>query len=77
MALVCTTSPDPRPVVRSNAGPGQTNRIGVGAKENNLWIYINGVKLAEVQDSAYTEGVRIGLAVGSTDTENMTVLFDE
>ncbi len=60
-----------------NAGPGQTNRIGVGAKDNNFWIYINGVKLAEVQDSAYTNGVRIGLAVGSTNTENMTVLFDE
>ena len=60
-----------------NTGPGQTNRIGVGAKENNFWIYINGVKLAEIQDSAYTEGVRIGLAVGSTNTENMTVLFDD
>ena len=60
-----------------NVGPGQTNRIGVGANENNFWIYINGVKLAEVQDSAYTEGTRIGLAIGSTNTESMTVLFDD
>ena len=60
-----------------NAGPGQTNRIGVGAKDNNFWIYINGVKLTEVQDTAYEDGVRIGLAIGSTNTENMTVLFDD
>jgi hypothetical protein len=60
-----------------NAGPGETNRIGVGAKGNNFWIYMNGVKLAEVQDSAYTSGDRIGLAVGSSNTVDMKVQFDD
>jgi hypothetical protein len=63
--------------IELRAGPGQTNRIGVAAKDTNFWIYINGVKVAEVQDSAYESGIRIGLAVGSTNTVDMTVRFDD
>jgi hypothetical protein len=60
-----------------NEGPGQTNRIGVVANGSNFSLYVNGVRLADVNDSAYTSnGVRIGLAIGSTNTENMTVKFD-
>lgn len=60
-----------------NAGPGQTNRIGVLANGSNFSLYVNGARLSDVTDSAYTSnGVRIGLAIGSSDTENMTVNFD-
>jgi hypothetical protein len=60
-----------------NAGPGQTNRIGVLANGSNFSLYVNGVRLADVNDSAYTSnGVRIGLAIGSSNTENLTVKFD-
>jgi len=38
------------------AGKGQTNRLGIMAVGDRLIMYINGEKVGEVSDSAYTSG---------------------
>lgn len=57
-------------------GSNQTNRIGVQAAGSKLTLYINGVKVNEYIDNAYLYGY-YGIIVGSRQTTNLTVEFDE
>lgn len=60
-----------------NAGPNQTNRIGVIANGSTFNIYINGTLVREASDSAYTgTGERIGLTIGAAEDQNFKVEFD-
>ncbi|HEX9616811.1 MAG TPA: hypothetical protein VGA03_05300 [Anaerolineales bacterium] len=61
---------------RLNAGSDQTNRIGLLAEGNRLGLYANGNLLEEISDDTHTEG-RIGVFVGSVNTEDFTVQVDE
>ncbi len=56
--------------------PDEPVRLGVLADGNRLALYINGQKLGEAADSAYSEG-RFGLLVASENTEDFKVLVDE
>jgi hypothetical protein len=61
-----------------NTGPNQTNRIGVVADGGIFSLYINGQFVTQLPDSAYTtNGVRIGLAIGSSETKDFTVHYDD
>jgi hypothetical protein len=58
------------------AGPGQTNRLGLMAKGSRLSLYANGSLLAKADDSSYSQG-RFGLFVASTATDNFSVAFSQ
>ncbi len=58
------------------AGPNQTNRLGIRVEGDKFKLYANGNMMAEVSDSTYDEG-RIGLFIGSQNTENFKVFLDE
>jgi len=58
------------------AGSGKTHRLGLWAKGNRLILYVDGQKLADVQDSTYTTG-KFGLFVGSVETDDFQVKVDE
>ena len=60
-----------------NAGPNQTNRIGVMAEGNRFGIYINGQFITEVEDNTYPNEGLIGYFIGATVTENFQVMYDE
>jgi hypothetical protein len=57
-------------------GSGKNLRLGLWAKGNRLILYLDGKKLAEVQDSTYTDG-KFGLFVGSVETDNLQIKVDE
>lgn len=54
------------------AGPNQTNRLGVMAKDTKLSLYANGHLLGDFTDSSYASGV-FGYFIASTNTVNFTV----
>jgi hypothetical protein len=58
------------------AGSDQANRIGLLAEGDRLGLYANGRLLEEIEDDSHSEG-RIGLFVGSVNTEDFTVQVDE
>lgn len=58
------------------AGPNQTNRVGVWAEGDDLKLYINDILVAEFDISIHDSG-RFGLLVGSTNTTNFDVFVDE
>lgn len=58
------------------AGSDQSNRIGIMMEGENISLYANGNLLAETTDETYEEG-RIGVFVGSVNTEDFTVLVQE
>ncbi len=60
-----------------HAGPNQTNRIGVKAEGTKLTLYANGVQLFIVTDNDYTGESRFGFTLGSANTDNFVVRFDE
>jgi hypothetical protein len=57
-------------------GAGQTNRVGVMATGNLFELYVNGVKVAELQDDSFPEGF-LGIYVGSDETDQLTVRVSE
>lgn len=59
-----------------DAGPGNTNRLGVLANGNTIGLYANGSLLQEVEDNTYGEG-HIGVFIGSANTEDFTVYVDQ
>jgi hypothetical protein len=60
------------------SGPNQTNLIGVMAQEKNLSLYVNGIPVAVVEDSAFSEAGLFGFAIrGGDGDEPITVNFDE
>ncbi len=56
--------------------PGEAVRLGILADGNDLALYVNGQKLAEAADSAYSGG-KFGLLVASANTEDFQVKVDE
>ena len=60
-----------------NAGPNQTNRLGVWKHGNQIAIYINGELVGEVADSSYTGEGKFGVLILSENTNNFTITFDD
>ncbi len=58
------------------AGAMQTNRVGVLAEGNRLTLYVNGVKMGQVEDSTFASGW-MGLFIGADKTQNLTVQLDQ
>jgi len=53
-------------------GPGQTNRLGVWMKGNEVKLYANGFLIKEFTDSSITSAGHIGIYGGAVDTSNFT-----
>lgn len=51
-------------------GPGQTHRLGVLAEGDRLALYLNGVELDSIQDSAHT-GASFGVFIGAAATVDL------
>lgn len=60
-----------------NAGPNQTNRIGVMAQGSTIKVYINGKEITTVMDNDYVGEYRFGLLVGGGDSEPFVVKYDD
>ena len=60
-----------------NAGPNQTNRLGVKADNERFGLYINGILVTEVDDDTYPDEGLIGYFIGATETEDFRVTYDE
>ena len=58
------------------AGSNQSNRIGIMMEGENISLYANGNLIAELTDETFEDG-RIGVFVGSANTEDFTVLVEE
>ena len=58
-----------------NKGKDQSNRIGVMALDDRLVMFVNGEKVSEVTDQAYTDGF-FGLYINRDKTENLNILVD-
>ncbi len=60
-----------------NKGPNATNRIGVFADGDELYLFVNGTLLTEdpIEDNDYSEG-RFGIFASAAQTPNLKVLFD-
>jgi len=58
------------------SGSGKTQRLGLWVKGDRLILFVDRKKLAEIQDSTYTDG-KLGLFVGSAETNNLQVKVDE
>jgi hypothetical protein len=58
-------------------GPNVTNRIGVLANGNELYLFANGVLLTQnpIQDNAYAQGI-YGIFASADETPFLKVLFD-
>ena len=59
-----------------NAGPSQTNRMGLMAVGDRLILYANGQKIGEVQDGTFDSGY-FGVFVGARETEDFTIRVDQ
>lgn len=57
-------------------GSGQSNRVGVMATGNLFELYVNGVKVAEMQDDSFPEGF-LGIYADSEETDQLTVRVTE
>lgn len=60
-----------------NAGPNQTNRLGVKADNDRFGLYINGKLVTEVNDDTFPDEGLIGYFIGATETEGFQVTYDE
>jgi hypothetical protein len=60
-----------------NQGPNATNRIGVFADGDELYLFVNGVLLTEnpIEDNDYAQG-RYGIFASAVETPFLKVLFD-
>jgi hypothetical protein len=60
-----------------NKGPNATNRLGVFADGDELYLFVNDALLREfpVVDNAYSQG-RFGLFANAIETVNLKVVFD-
>jgi hypothetical protein len=57
-------------------GPDQINRLGVMVNGDHITLYINGVKVAETDDSLYTDKGRFGVAAAAPETDDLVIIFD-
>lgn len=60
-----------------NAGPNQTNRLGIMWEGKKIGLYVNGKLLFETEDDTLGESGRFGLLIGSANTDNFGVAFDD
>ncbi|TAK11650.1 MAG: hypothetical protein EPO32_11510 [Anaerolineae bacterium] len=59
------------------AGANQTNRVGVWLEGDHFRLYANGILLAEFDDAQFNGSNQFGFHIGSENTAEFTVLFDE
>jgi hypothetical protein len=59
------------------AGSAQENRVGLLATGNQLILYLNGVRLTELEDSRFSEEGSFGVFVGARQTSNFTIHVSE
>jgi len=64
------------PTDELQAGGGETYRLGIMAEGDRFTLYINGVMVHEISNSAYDEGM-YGVFVSAANTPNFTVVVDE
>ncbi len=57
-------------------GGGQTNRIGVLAKDKGFTFFVNGVKVGDASDGTYTEGGLFGVCIAAKATAGFNVAVD-
>lgn len=57
-------------------GADVQNTLGVMAKGSTLSLYINGEKVKEIENNAYSQGA-IGIFVGGANTDDMTLWADQ
>jgi hypothetical protein len=62
---------------RINAGPNQTNRIGVMAQDDLYGLYINGYLVDEMVDDFFTESGLFGFVIGASETQGFQIQYDE
>lgn len=61
-----------------NAGPGATNRLGVWAYQNQFVLFINGEKVGEAEDQAYSlKDGTFAVFVTAFLTYDLTATFDD
>jgi hypothetical protein len=58
-------------------GANQINRIGVLVNGDHITLYINGVKVAETDDTLYTSEGRFGVAASAPQTDDLVIIFDD
>ena len=59
------------------AGSAQTNRVGLLASGDQLILYLNGVRLTELEDSRFTEEGSFGMFIGARQTANFSIRVGE
>ena len=59
------------------AGSERVNRVGLWASGSRLILYVNGVRLTEVEDSRFSEEGSFGVFVGARQTSNFAIHVDE
>lgn len=57
-------------------GPDQINRLGVMVQGDHITLYINGVKVAETDDTLYTDKGRFGVVASAPETDDLVITFD-
>lgn len=60
-----------------NVGPGQVNRMAIKAEINKFAFYVNGTLLGEATDNLFPHSGRFGFFIGTADTPNFIVAFDD
>jgi hypothetical protein len=73
---VMKTLQEPTESALIKAGKLQTNRLGIMAIDDRLIMYINGEKVGEVSDNAYSAGY-FGIYLNRDKTENLTIYVDD
>ena len=63
--------------VEIKAGPNQTNRLGVLAKDDKISLYANGKLLGEATDSTFQNAGTYGLFIAGYKTINFSVACTE
>lgn len=58
------------------SGSNSNNRLGFWAKGDQLRVYVNGNRLAEIRDDTFDAGP-FGLFIGAAETENFNVEVDQ
>jgi hypothetical protein len=57
-------------------GSNKTYRLGLRAEADELMLYVDGKRLAQIHDDTYTEG-KFGVFIGAGQTVNLQVEIDE
>jgi hypothetical protein len=71
--ILVSWSTDPAILV----GPDQINRLGVLVQGDHITLYINGVKVAETDDTLYTSKGRFGITASAPETSDLVITFDD